>query len=126
MFSFEFFFHELCHVAFDRLYVLRDDIHLIIIIIHNVDATDHLGHEHHLVGIRFDLEQSKQGVLDHADLARLLLVSVVDLLGSDLCESLRNDGDEQIQHDNDVEEAADEEDEPVALPIESEVFIELA
>ena len=59
-------------------------------------------------------------------MARLLLVRVVDLLGSDLGESLRNDGDEQVQHDDHVEEAADEEDEPVTLTIELEVFIELA
>ena len=59
-------------------------------------------------------------------MARLLLVRVVDLLGSDLGESLRNDGDKQVQHDDHVEEAADEEDEPVALTIEFEVWIELA
>ena len=68
-------------------------------------------------------EETEEGILHVADLSCLLLVSFRNFGLEHLWESLTDDGNQRIQKNDDVEQDAKDEDDPVDISVLHQVFI---
>jgi hypothetical protein len=87
---------------------------------------DHLCDEKHLGGVGLKLSQPEDGVLDYTYLTGLFFIAGLDGGCTDAAERLANDRDQKIQQKNDVEDAANEKNDPVSFVVELKVFVKFS
>ncbi len=82
-------------------------------------SVDNLGDKDELFGVRQGRIETQPGVLHHNHLLSFLLVTLRDRRAHEISKSLRNDRNQEIEKQDNVEDSAEEEDEPVTLSVVS-------
>ena len=106
---------------FDKAFdFILERVHLdrfLFFIIIDVVAADLFGDKDELIRVVGNLAISEQLVLHHADLLSLFLVPVSHLVVGDARVSLRDDSNQKVQKNDNVEEASDKNHDPVTISV---------
>ena len=125
LFESSLFLNKCLEAPLDHWYIILEYLNTIFRVISHifyVSAANYLSNKYELSGILNLLALTEKHVLHHADLLSLLLVAICLLVVSDVLVRLGNDGDQQIQHDNNVEQWAQEEHEPIDFSVVFQVI----
>ena len=105
------------HKAFNFFLELVHPVGFLFMIFFDVVAADLFSDKDELIVVVGSLAISEQLVLHHTDLLSLFLVSVGHLVFGDPGVSLRDDSDQKVQKNDNVEQASDKDHDPVTLPV---------
>lgn len=96
--------HEFCLECCEFVVELRSLLTFSRILLLDLVRADDLGDEEDLVGVRDASFVAQEGVLHRSDLDSLLLKASLDLRALNRGKSLRDDGNQQIEKEDDVED----------------------
>ena len=117
---------ELHQLIFDRVNLVVQLINLVgNILLVELAAPDDLGDKDKLLGVRKLREVSEPRVLHGHHLVGLLLVTCLNGVFSKGGEGLGDDSNQEIEEKNDIEDATEEEHEPVTFSVVFQVTTEL-
>ena len=116
--------HQLSFHRINLLVQLINLVHYIVVI--KLRAPDNLGDKEKFFGIRHLREEAVPGVLHDNHLFSLFLVTGLRGSTKEVGECFRNDGNQEIEKQDNVDNDAKEENEPVTLSVEFKSWVELA
>ena len=96
-----------------------------VIVLVELLTVDNLGDKDELFGVRLSRVETQPGVLHHDHLTSFLLVTLGHRRAHEVSECLRDNRDQEIEKQDNVEDSAEEEDEPVTLSVVSKFISEL-